>query len=129
MDDQAPPPVADLAEDAASRSLSDDLRQLAADGRTYVEAELAWQKSRLVVAGAGARGIAGWGTLALALVFFALMALVVGSLIALAPLLGGWGATALVTLILIALAALSAWAALSRWRRMQRLLAAEDKPA
>jgi hypothetical protein len=126
MDDQAPPLVNEPASDAATRSLAADLRQLAEDGRTFVEAELAYHKSRAAVAGVGARGVAGWGALALALVFFALMALVVGALLALAPLLGGWGAMLAVTLALLLLATLAGWTALRRWRKMQALL--RDQP-
>lgn len=123
MDDETPPLVKEPASDAAERSLVEDVRQLVEDGRTLLEAELAYQKSRAAVAGASAGGIAGWGALALALVFFALMALVVGLLIALAPLVGGWGATAIVVLGLIAAAAISGAVAARRWRRMRSLLA------
>ena len=64
-----PPPL--IAEDPAERSLVDDVRQLVGDGRTLLEAELAYQKSRALVAGQAAKSVAGWGALALALLFFA----------------------------------------------------------
>lgn len=126
MDAEQPPLIAKEQAAAAERSLVDDVRQLVDDGRTLLEAELAYQKSRAAVAGAGARGIAGWGALALALVFFALMALVMGLLLALTPLLGGWGAMLLVVLGLLVSAGLSGWAATRRWKRMTALLAEQE---
>ena len=113
MDDEAPPLIAEEAE----RSFADEVRQLADDGRVLLEAELAYQKSRAAVVGLAAKSIAGWLTLALALLFFALMALVMGALLALTPLLGGWGAMALVVLALLLAAGLSGWIAAKRWER------------
>ncbi|MFM5884635.1 MAG: phage holin family protein [Novosphingobium sp.] len=114
---------------AAERSLVDDVRDLVADGRTLVEAELAYQKSRAAVAGAGAKGVAGWGALALALVFFALMALVVGLVLALTSLIGPWLATLVSVLALLITAALCGWTAARRWKRTSSLLTAtEDRP-
>lgn len=114
MADEQPPLIED---DAAERSLVADVRQLVEDGRTLLEAELAYQKSRALVAGQAARAVAGWGALALALVFFALMALVMGLVLALVPLLGALGATAIVVLALLGLAGLSAMVASRRWKR------------
>jgi positive regulator of sigma E activity len=113
MDDEAPPLIAEEAE----RSFADEVRQLVDDGRTLLEAELAYQKSRAAVVGLAARSIAGWLALALALLFFALMALVMGALLALTPLVGGWGATAIVVLVLLVATGLSGWIAARRWER------------
>jgi len=120
--------AADAPADAAERSLIDDVRDLVADGRTLLEAELAYQKSRAAIAGRTAKSMAGWIALALSLAFFALMALVIGVLLTLAPLVGPLGATALVVLALLAGAALSGLAALRRWKAMSRRLA-EDEAA
>lgn len=123
MVDGEPPLLKDPAgEDAAERSLVDDLRLLAADGRTLLEAELAYQKSRAAVAGRGARAIAGWGALALALVLFALMALTFGLVLGLASLVGAWLATLISVLLLLAGAALAALVAARRWSAMARRL-------
>ncbi|MFM2302248.1 MAG: hypothetical protein RLZZ84_1984 [Pseudomonadota bacterium] len=129
IDDQPPPLVNGAASEAADRSLVDDVRQLADDARTLLEAELAYQKSRAAVAGAGIRGIAGWGALAAALVFFALMALVMGALLALAPSIGGWAAMAVMVAGLLVMAAISGLAAASRWKRMSALLADQEDDA
>jgi len=55
-------------------------------------------------------------------VFFALMALVLGLVIALAPLLGPWGATGAVTGGLLLLALVSAALAALRFRALRRTL-------
>lgn len=112
-----------IAENAAERSLVDDVRQLASDGRTLLEAELAYQKSRALVAGQAAKGVAGWGALALALVFFALMALVLGLVLVLAEAIGALWATVATCVGLLAIAALCAWTALRRWQRASAQLA------
>lgn len=127
MDDEQPPLIAPEGEDARDRSLVDDLRQLANDGRVLLEAELAYQKSRAVVAGQGAKGIAGWLALALALVFFALMALVLGLMLVLAPLIGGLGATLVTVLGLLLAAGFSAWAAKRRWDGVSRAFAETEE--
>ena len=117
-------PEADEAEVLRERpTLEDDLRQLVGHGRTLVEAELAWQKARAVFVGKQAGGITLLGLLALALAFFALMALVFGLVLALVPLLTAWGAMAAVTGGLLLAAALSGRFAALRARRMVRLIA------
>ncbi|NCU12391.1 MAG: phage holin family protein [Sphingomonadaceae bacterium] len=125
-DDQQPPLI---AEDPAERSLVDDVRQLVDDGRTLLEAELAYQKSRALLAGEAAKAVAGWGALALALLFFALMALVLGLVLALTPKLGALAATGVVVVGLVALGALSGLTAARRWKRAAALIAEQDPPA
>ncbi len=122
MKDEPPPLVTPSSADAADRSLVDDVRQLASDGRVLVEAELAYQKSRALVAGEGAKGVIAYIALGAALVFFALVALTVGLLIALTPWLTALGATAAVTLGLLGGAALCGLIGKLRWERMVRQL-------
>ena len=126
MDDAPPPLIKPPTGDAADRSLVDDVKHLVADGRTLLEAELAYQKSRAAVAGAGIKGVAGWGALALALVFFALMAAVVGVLIGLGALIGIFAATGLMVMLLVILAGLAGLAAFKRWGRMAAALERDD---
>lgn len=128
MDDVSPPLIKPDPGADADRSLVDDVKQLASDGRTLLEAEFAYQKSRAAVAGAGIKGITGWAALALALVFFALMALVMGLVLGLAELIGAWAATGVTVLALLLAAGLSGLAARSRWKRMSALLADDDEP-
>ena len=120
------PPL--IEENAADRSLVADVRQLVEDSRTLVEAEIAYHKSRAIVAGQAAKGVAGWISLALALVFFALMALVLGLVLALVPALGAIGATVAVVLGLLAMGALSGWVAVRRWQRAAALIADPETP-
>jgi hypothetical protein len=54
------------------------------------------------------------------------MALVMGLLLILAPLIGAVGATVLVILALLAAAGLSGWVAVRRWQAMSRKLSEED---
>lgn len=126
MDDQR---LSYRIDDPRERSLADDLRQLAEDGKAYAEAELAYQKSRAAVAGQGVKGIAIFGALAAALVFFALMALTLGLVLALTPLIGPWGAMGASFLGLLVVAAIFAMLAASRLKRMKRLLGTQDKGA
>lgn len=112
------------AEDDAERvTLAADLRQLADEAKALAQAEFAFQKSRATYAGAEARTISLLLLAAAVLVFFAVMALVTGSVIALGPLLGPWGAMAVVTLGLLLVAGASAWSARSRLARMKAVLA------
>lgn len=127
MDDASPPLIKPSTSGAAERSLVEDIKDLASDGRTFLEAELAYQKSRAAVAGAGAKGIAGWASLAVALVFFALMALVVGVLLGIAEFIGIWAATGVTVLLVLFAAGLAGLAASRRWQRMRAALLDEPK--
>ena len=108
------PPASDGGDDIPVDSLVDDLSALIEDAQTYVAAELAYQKTRLSFA--SAQGKVGVGMLlgAVAFVHLALIALVVGLVFALGPILTPLGATAVVTLALLLLAMLFAFAARRR---------------
>ena len=82
-------------------SLTDDLVALLEDGKTYAEAEIAYQKSRAGFTANRLKGAIALGLGAFGVFHLALIAFTVGAVIALMPLLGPWGATALVTVILI----------------------------
>lgn len=90
--------------EARERSLNEDLLQLAQDARAYAEAEFKFQKTRIAYATSASKSVVVYVVAALVLVFFAVMALVVGLVIALAPLITPWGSTAVVTLGLAGLA-------------------------
>jgi len=83
-------------------SLSEDIQALINNTRTYAEAEFAYQKSRASFAADRGKSAALYGMFALGFVHLALIALVVGALIALAPQFGAWGATAVVVGLLLA---------------------------
>lgn len=77
-------------------SLADDVSALIDDGKTYVEAEIAFQKTRLsFVANRSKSGIV-FVLAALGLLHLALIGLTVGAIISLIPVTGPLGATLLV---------------------------------
>lgn len=86
---------------AANHSLLEDAQALYEDGKTYLEAELAFQKSRAGFVADRAKWTAVYGAGALALVHLALIALTVGLVISLATLIGPWLATAVVVIALL----------------------------
>jgi hypothetical protein len=112
------PGLAPLPDEAENPTLAEDLKQLAQEARVLAQAELAFQKSRAAYAGAEAKGIALLGVAAAVFVFFAVMALVVGAVIALGPILTAWGAMAAVTLALLLTAAACALTARTKLKRM-----------
>jgi uncharacterized membrane protein YqjE len=126
MDGEVPEDMPNEAIDPADRSLIEDLRLLAGDAKSLAQAEIAYQKSRAGVIGGGLGKIAGLGALALLLVWLALVALVVGLLFALVPLLTAWGATAVVTVGLLILAGIIALWARSSWRKISLLISDEE---
>ncbi|WP_296716719.1 phage holin family protein [Erythrobacter sp.] len=104
-DDAADSPFA-AAEDALT-GLREEIAVLVEDARTYAEAEVAFQKTRATIAGKTAGRAAAMLVLALVLLHLALIALAVGAVIALAPLVTIWGAIAIVVgVLLIGVAAL-----------------------
>lgn len=115
MDENAPPLI---KEDAADRSLVADVRQLVDDGRTLVEAELAYQKSRALVVRNASKGIALWSAVAFGLLLLAMMAIVFGLIATLAPRIGPGWATIVVVAGLGAMGTLSGLAAVRRWNRL-----------
>lgn len=90
-------------EDGSNRgpSLTDDIFALIEDGKTYAEAEVAFQKSRAGYAANRAAGAIAFGLGAFGVFHLALIAATVGIVIALVPLVGPWIATAIVTLALV----------------------------
>ena len=92
------------AEDPASladHSLRDDVRALIDDGKTYVEAELQFQKSRVALVANRGRSGAIFAVGAVLLLHLTLITLAVGAVYALAPAIGRWGAVAVVVGLLL----------------------------
>ena len=88
-------------ETRAGPSLIDDVAALVSDGRNFVQAEVEFQKTRLAFAANRSKSAVVSGLFALAFIHLALIALVVGLVIALAPLVSAWGATAIVVGLLL----------------------------
>lgn len=98
-DEHEPPEAED--DDGQYYSLTDDVLALLEDGKTYAEAELRFQKSRAGYIANRAKGAVAFALGAFGVLHLALIAATVGLVIALAPMVGAWGATAIVTLAFI----------------------------
>lgn len=99
LPDEHEPPEAD--ESHRGSSLTDDVFALLEDGKTYAEAELAFQKSRAGFMANRAKGAIAFGLGAFGVFHLALIAGTVGVVLALVPLVGPWIATIIVTTALI----------------------------
>ncbi|MEO9463091.1 MAG: phage holin family protein [Marinomonas sp.] len=91
--------VADVT--APPPPLKEEIAALVEDGKIYAEAEFAFQKTRLSFAADRGKSALILGVLAFGFVHLMLIALVVGSIIALAPMVGGWAAMGIVVGVLL----------------------------
>jgi uncharacterized membrane protein YqjE len=122
MEPEPPPLIKSSASQSSGRSLVEDVVHLVEDGKNYLDAELQYQKSRVGVVGSGARKAAIFASFGFAFALLALLAMTVGLLLALSPLIGQWLAMLVVTLGLLACAGSCAFAARGKWRAaMQHL--------
>ena len=108
MEDEAPP----------YRSLADDLEALYEDGKTYAEAEIAFQKSRARYVGGHAKAGTVYILLALFLAHMLLIGLTVGAILTLSPMVGPLAATAIVVGTLLVLAVVLALSAKARFGKI-----------
>lgn len=116
------------AEDSApDRSLTDDVSALIEDGQTYVEAELAYQKTRARFAASKGKSGLGMGVLALLFLHCALIGLVVGLLMILAPLITPVGATALVVVLMLVGVVVFGLLARNRFREISKVFDEEGR--
>lgn len=80
-----------LQTEAQEESVRDVFTRLYSDGRAYAEAEVERQKLRAGIVGAGIRDALIFATAGIMLVFAAIVAGLVGIILALSPLVGpGW---------------------------------------
>lgn len=105
-------------EAAENRSLIDDVEVLIEDGRTYLEAELNFQKTRALFIGDRAKDVALYALMGLMFAWMALIGLTIGLIFALTPSLGGWGATGVVVAIWLVIAGVALRAAAGHWKRL-----------
>ena len=102
----------------ADRSLVEDIEDLLADSQTWLAAELAYQKARAAFIGSTLKSGVALAAVAALLALVALIGLAVGLIIALAPLVTAWGATAIVVGVLLLVAFLLVRAAAARIAEM-----------
>lgn len=119
-------PAVEAGDDAVDRHLEDDLRLLVDHGVAFARAEVDWQKARVGYAAGRIKWIALLGVLALLLLFFSLVALTVGLVIALTPLIGAVAATLAVFGGLLLLALIFATIAAGQWKSMMAALSNRD---
>ena len=119
--------MSETADDiAAERSLVEDVRALVEDGKLLAEAEIDFHKKRAVYAAGAAKGIGTRFVAAAVFGFFALMALVVGLVLALGQLITYWGSTALVTGVLAITAIILAKSGQSRLNQTKRIISDKE---
>jgi hypothetical protein len=107
----------------------DDFEALLDDVLTYVDAEVAFQKTRASFVASGVKRIVGFVLVALFLAFLAVVGLTIGLIFALTPLVTAWGATAIVVGGLLLVAALLVRGALQTWKRTMAAIAPEQDTA
>lgn len=131
-----PPPTGEVhpdhapGEDAspgAERSLLEDVEDLVEDARIYLDAELSYQKSRASFVSERLQKLIIFGLAGAFLAFLATIALTVGLVIALTPLVTGWGATAIVVLVYLLLAYLLVRKAGSAWGAIMDAVRGDDE--
>jgi len=110
------------------RSLVEDVEALIDDGKTYLEAEIAYQKTRAAFVADKAKNALVYGAVAAAFAFLALVGLTVGLIIALTPWLTAWGATAVVVGLLILGAVRAVRAAGKHWKKVMAAIG-EERPS
>lgn len=101
-------------------SLGQSFARLYADGRAYAQAEAERQKLRAGILAGGVRDAAILGVVAITLLFAAIVALLVGFVLALAPIVGALGATGIVfgsTLLIVILLLMLAKSRIGRMKR------------
>ncbi|HEY7807249.1 MAG TPA: phage holin family protein [Croceibacterium sp.] len=103
---------------AEERSLIDDVEVLIEDGKTYLEAELNYQKTRALFVGDRVKGTVLFALVGFVFAWMALIALTVGLIIALTPPLSAWGATAVVVIVWLLIAAIALTIAAGRWKEL-----------
>lgn len=115
-------PAVEAGEEARQRPLGDDVRALLESGLALAQAEVGLQQARASYAAGKVRAIAVLGLFVLLLASLAMVALTVGLVVGLMPLIGPFGATFAVFggLVLAALAC-ALWAR-SLWTRMMAAL-------
>ncbi|MEP3421187.1 MAG: phage holin family protein [Erythrobacter sp.] len=114
------------AHPAFEESLTDELAALIDDGRTYLEAEAAFQKTRAKLAGKSVGIVVVCAILALILLNIAFLALAVGLVIALEPLVNIWWAIAIVVGALFLIVGALGWIAFRRVSLLSAIFASSD---
>ena len=108
-------------------SLIEEIGALIDDGRTYVEAEIAFQKTRGKLAGRNVGKAIAFALVALITLHIAVLALAVGLVIALEPIVTIWGAIAIVVGMLLLLTGILGMKAKASGSKVGTLFSSDEK--
>ncbi|KPP93228.1 phage holin family protein [Erythrobacter sp. HL-111] len=122
----ADPTTVGPPEEGLSESLTEELAALIDDGRTYVGAEINFQKTRASLAGKHAGIALGLAVVAVVVLHVAVLAFAVGLVMALAPLVTIWGSIAIVVGTLLGVTGLLGWQAARHGQRIGEIFSAGD---
>ena len=122
-------PGPDSTDGGAQRSLIEDVEALVDDARTYLDAELTYQKTRASFVSDRLKKTIVFGAAAAVLGLVALIGLTVGLIIALTPLITGWGATAVVVGLELVVVFMLLKRAARNWNSMMGVVRADDPDA
>lgn len=114
---------------AQLRGLIDEVEALVDDGKTYLDAELVYQKTRMSFVTDRLQKAVVFGLAAAIVGLLAAIGLTVGLIIALTPLITGWGATFVVVGILLVAAFLLIKRAGRNWSSAVRATRSDNKSA
>jgi uncharacterized membrane protein YqjE len=115
--------------EAEEPSLEQDFVGLFASTRAAFNSEIEYQKARAGMSVGLVVKIAGLAALALALVFFLLMALIVGGLLGLATVVGPWVAMGIVVALLALITVWSVWKVKRSISKLTSLFSASEPEA
>ncbi|WP_052208065.1 phage holin family protein [Croceibacterium mercuriale] len=116
----------DAADDMPDRSLLGDIEAAWQDGKTYVAAELAFQKTRARFSTAKLKSVVIYGVAAVFLAVLALIGLTVGAILSLATLIGPLAATLIVVAMLLLVAFVLVKRASSNWSALSGAFSSEE---
>ena len=121
------PASQEMSEEAADRSLAEDIKALVSDGRLLAEAEIDFHKKRAIYGANEGKNVAISFAIAGVLAFFAVMGLVFGLILALGQIITYWGSTAVVVGALLLVAMIFVSKGKSRLNRMKTVLSTEEE--
>lgn len=110
------------------RSLLDDIEDLLVDARTWLDAEFAYQKTRVGFVASSLKSALGLVLAAAVVALVAFIGLTVGAIIALIPIVGAVGATGIVVGVLLLACAAMLGAAAKRWRDVTAAIREDKEP-
>ncbi|MCK0128455.1 phage holin family protein [Erythrobacter sp. F6033] len=126
-DPSAPEDAETAPSSPVDESLTEEIAALIDDGRTYAEAELAFQKTRAGIAGKSIGFAIAYVVVAIITLHIAVLALAVGLVMALEPLVTIWGAIVIVVGMLLLITVMLALSAKGHAGRLGLMFGSSEK--